>query len=99
MSKYTKLDLYKMTSEELNKALEVLTGTQSEDYCNDYEKTMKLAFKHKISLVEFDYGYTAYQNFSIYEDINYRITHDHFYGDKDPLWAIVGCLILILQEQ
>lgn len=109
MNKYTKLDLYKMTSTEMNKALEKLTGVYSEDcnnkyiptvsYCTDYEATMKLAFKHKISLIDFDGGYTAYQNFSIYEDLNYIITHDMYYGDPNPLQAVVGCLILILQEK
>ena len=65
----------------------------------DWNDIMPLAVEHKISLLEGDELWGAYQNFGIYEDINYRISHGHFCGDKSPQRAIACCLILVLQEK
>lgn len=69
------------------------------DYCNNWNDVMPLAVEHGISLIENDDGYSAYQNFSIYEDINYRIEHGAHFGDEKPQRAIACCLILDLQEK
>lgn len=69
------------------------------DYCNNPSDVMSLVFENRISLIENDVGYTAYHNFSIFEDINYRIEHGAYFGDTNPLRAAACCLILVLQEK
>jgi hypothetical protein len=111
--KYTKEQLEVMNDFEVSKAICVLLGfdvngvTESwnqminavPNLCEDWSRLMPLAFSHKISLLEGDESWSAYQKFGIYEDVNYRISHGHFYGDKSPQRAIACCLILVLQEQ